>query len=163
MLAFLLASCSTLPRESAVPSFPVTAPASSGASIASGQPSGTAAMTDPALPLPTPAAVPSGTQAPPATPAVSPVGLGRSVSGIASWYRYHRGQAAAGPALRRFLGPGWRGEIVKVCRGTVCLRLMLTDWMRADRLIDLDPRDFAVFAPVSRGLVRVTVSRVKGE
>src|ERR1700686_3621122 len=64
------------------------------------------------------------------------------ISGVASWYAWHPGEAAAGPALRRFLGSSWRGTVVRVC-AKVCIRVRLTDFMRADRLIDLDSRSFA--------------------
>jgi hypothetical protein len=84
-----------------------------------------------------------------------------SRAGIASWYAYHEGQAAAGPALRAFLGPDWRGQRVTV-NG---LTIRLTDWCQCyegtarERIIDLDRRDFAKLAPISRGLIRVTVGR----
>lgn len=81
--------------------------------------------------------------------------------GIASWYRYVAGQAAAGPRLRELLGPGWRGSIVTV--GGLAIRL--TDWCQCyqgtatERLIDLDARDFARLAPLARGLVTVEIGR----
>ena len=84
------------------------------------------------------------------------------LSGTASWYRYHEGQAAAGPALRQMLGPDWRGMTVQVCAAT-CISVVLTDWCQCyrgtgrERLIDLDRRDFAALAAPSRGLVQVTV------
>ncbi len=77
--------------------------------------------------------------------------------GQASWYRYVPGGAAAGPRLRSALGPGWRGSTVTVC-AAVCLRVTLSDFMRADRLIDLDSRSFAALAPLSQGLTEVTVT-----
>lgn len=80
-----------------------------------------------------------------------------SVTGIASWYRYVPGQAAAGPRLRSALGPGWRGSTVTVC-ASVCLRVTLSDFMVADRLVDLDSRSFAALAPLSQGLVKVSVT-----
>ena len=90
-----------------------------------------------------------------------PASLG-GVRGVASWYRYIPGHAAAGPVLRRALGPAWRGKVVTVCRRTrtsaVCARVKLSDSMaRKDRLIDLDLGTFALFAPPSRGIVYVEV------
>jgi hypothetical protein len=84
-----------------------------------------------------------------------------TVTGIASWYAYIPGGAAAGPALRTALGPGWRGMSVAVCRtnggAMACVRVTLSDFMRADRLIDLDSASFAALMPLSRGLVTVEV------
>jgi hypothetical protein len=85
-----------------------------------------------------------------------------TVTGIASWYAYIPGGAAAGPALRTALGPGWRGMSVAVCRtnggAMACVRVTLSDFMRADRLIDLDSRSFAALAPLSQGIVKVSVT-----
>ncbi len=85
-----------------------------------------------------------------------------ALTGVASWYRYIPGGAAAGPALRLALGPGWRGHSVAVCRtdggAMACVRVTLSDFMRADRLIDLDSRSFAALMPLSRGLVTVEVT-----
>lgn len=91
----------------------------------------------------------------PAPEASMPAGL----VGIASWYRYVAGQAAAGPRLRAALGPGWRGMVVVVSG----LSVRLTDWCqcfegRADeRLLDLDSRTFSRLAQLTRGLVAVEV------
>jgi len=81
------------------------------------------------------------------------------LSGLASWYAWRPGQAAAGPALRAFLGPNWRGRIVTVC-AAVCIRVSLTDWCGCPggRVIDLDSRSFARLAPLSAGLVAVRVT-----
>jgi hypothetical protein len=85
----------------------------------------------------------------------------RSVSGQATWYRWRPREAAAGPALRRALG-NWRGRVVTVCRiertAAVCAKVTLTDFMRADRLVDLDLHTFTLFAPRERGVVKVTVT-----
>ena len=82
-----------------------------------------------------------------------------SVTGTATWYRYHPGQAAAGRALRQALGPHWRGKWVSVTANGHTIRVRLTDSMgRTSRLIDLDPHDFARLAPPSVGVLRVTVS-----
>ena len=83
-------------------------------------------------------------------------------SGQASWFRAPSGTAAAGPALRAMLGKGWRGQIVTVCAtGGNCLSVRLTDWCACPngRVIDLGADSFRRLAPLSRGLVRVTVSR----
>ena len=80
-----------------------------------------------------------------------------ALRGIATWYDYRRGHAAAGPELRRALGAGWRGTAVLVCADR-CVRVVLSDFMVADRLIDLDRRSFAVLADPSRGILAVTVT-----
>ena len=79
----------------------------------------------------------------------------RSASGHATWYRWHPGEAAAGPALRRALGR-WRGRVVHV-NG---IPVRLTDWCQCygSRLVDLDVRTFARIASPSRGVVKVTVT-----
>ena len=82
------------------------------------------------------------------------------VSGAATWFAAPHGTAAAGPALRRALGRNWRGTVVAVTANGHTVRVRLTDWMRADRLIDLNPTSFvAVCGPLSRGVCRVTVAR----
>lgn len=82
--------------------------------------------------------------------------------GISSWYRWHPGQAAAGPELRSALGPHWRGSRVLVCSAHTCISVRLTDWCQCygTRLIDLDKSDFARLAAPSRGLLQVTVDRL---
>lgn len=92
------------------------------------------------------------------------------VAGWSTWYAWRPGEAAAGPALRRALGPGWRGSIVTVCAHSqnlrvTCARVVLSDWClcgsRHGRptVIDLDARTFARLAPLSRGVIRVEVRR----
>lgn len=86
------------------------------------------------------------------------------ITGAASWYAYHVGQAAAGPALRRLLGPDWRGQTVTVTRGTAHVDVVLTDWCQCyedetqERIIDLDINDFASLGPTSHGVIDVTVT-----
>jgi rare lipoprotein A (peptidoglycan hydrolase) len=86
-----------------------------------------------------------------------------TTTGTASWYDWHPRQAAAGPRLRALLGRDWRGSVVRVCVGTRCLPVRLTDWCQCykgtirERVIDLDDRAFAALAPLSRGLVKVKV------
>jgi hypothetical protein len=80
--------------------------------------------------------------------------------GVATWYRYVPGHAAAGPALRSALGPRWRGKTVKVCdRAGRCVSAVLSDWCACGggRVIDLDHRLFTRLAPPSRGVIHVTV------
>ena len=79
-------------------------------------------------------------------------------SGTATWYRYVPGGAAAGPALRRALGSSWRGRLVTVRANGRSVRVKLSDYMPSGRLIDLDAASFAVLAPLSAGVLRVTVT-----
>jgi hypothetical protein len=54
---------------------------------------------------------------------------GTSLGGLASWYAYVPGGAAAGPRLRNALGPHWRGMTVRACAGSGrCVSLVLSDW-----------------------------------
>lgn len=87
----------------------------------------------------------------------SPVG---TLSGLATWYRWHPGEAAAGPRLRSWLGSGWRGQTVRVCSGA-CITVRLTDWCLCGhgRVIDLDSRSFARLGPLSAGVLRVVITR----
>ena len=82
-----------------------------------------------------------------------------AVHGTATWYRWHVGQAAAGPRLRAALGAHWRGRYVVVTRGSRHIRVRLTDWCRCSygRVIDLDHRSMDDLAPLSMGVVPVTV------
>lgn len=86
------------------------------------------------------------------------------VHGTASWYDDGPGlYAAAGPALR--VGD-WRNSRVEVCAET-CVVVRLVDWCACykgtarERVIDLSPDAFRRLAPLSRGLVRVTVRPVR--
>ena len=81
------------------------------------------------------------------------------MSGKATWYRWRYGQAAAGPALRKALGKGWRGERVKVCVAKSCVVVKLTDWCAcgSGRVVDLDRRMFALLGNPSRGVLLVHV------
>ena len=100
---------------------------------------------------PRPSAAPARTQSP----------VGRSAKGVATYYCCTHGYpsgayAAAGPELR--IGK-WRGRYVRVC-GSVCIRVRLVDWCGcpSNHIIDLYPEMFRKLAPLSRGIVRVTVS-----
>lgn len=90
-----------------------------------------------------------------------PVLVTGSMSGQASWFGTGPDglYAAAGPALRRMLGPKWRGRYVTVSAGGRSIRVRLTDWCGCygSRLLDLSDEAFAGLAALSRGLVRVTV------
>ncbi len=126
-----------------------------------------------AIPSPSPVATetPGRGLTPGRTPTPS-VQASLELAGVATWYRGVPGQAAAGPALRAALGPGWRGRDVLVCAtsageqasSTVCARVQLTDWCACmDRpggptLVDLDRRTFALLAAVGRGVVTVWVT-----
>lgn len=135
----------------------------------------------PAAPTPTKASVmpseapPPETSPPSATPApkTSPrpsyglsgdVGTASVSGGYATWYRsgnmFH---AAAGPFLRDWFGPDWRGRKVVVWYGNRWIRVILTDscWC-IDRhgrptFLDLDYRAFDWLSDPSRGVLRVTL------
>jgi hypothetical protein len=95
------------------------------------------------------------------TNAPANVSVTGSITGQATWYSWHRHEAAAGPALRAWLGKGWRGTRVVVC-AKACVVVRLTDWCacKGERIVDLDSRSFRALAPLSQGVVRVTVSRL---
>ena len=86
-----------------------------------------------------------------------------AVGGYATWYAYHEGQAAAGPALRHLLDGHWRDRTVVVSAGGHSVIVKLTDWCACGKrngrntVIDLDSRDFAKLAPLSQGIVIVSV------
>jgi hypothetical protein len=84
--------------------------------------------------------------------------LPASISGTATWYATGpgAGHAAAGPALRT---GDWRGRHVTVC-ATRCVPVVLDDFCQCygTRVIDLATSDFARLAPLSQGIVTVTVS-----
>ncbi len=103
------------------------------------------------------APAPSAAASPQPAPTVGAPVTGRIVRGVATWFRSPQGVSAAGPRLRSALGPRWRGTTVRVCAGEACVVTMLGDFMRADRLIDLDAPLFARLAPLSRGILTVTV------
>ena len=100
--------------------------------------------------------------APPA-PATMPHERPQAVRGVATYYDWRSGQAAAGPALRRLLGPHWRGRWVTVTAGRHRVRVRLTDWCACGprhgrpALIDLDRRSFARLALPSTGIIEVTI------
>jgi hypothetical protein len=127
----------------------------------------------------TPAPYPAGPVPGRITPSPSPIGMrpasvetpppatprGHVVSGVATYFASPSGVSAAGPALRAALGPGWRGTRVTVCAGVRCVVTVLGDWCACGprpggpTVIDLDDNVFAALAPLSRGVIRVTVAR----
>jgi Lytic transglycolase len=84
-------------------------------------------------------------------------------AGYATWYAASGMIAAAGPALRRELGKGWRGERVRVTAGGRSVVVRLTDWCACGprhgrpTLLDLSDDAFRRLAPLSRGVQRVVV------
>jgi hypothetical protein len=87
------------------------------------------------------------------------------VGGKATWYDDGPGlYGAAGPVLREALGgdPAFRGQTVRVCADD-CVLVRLTDWCACgDRggvptVIDLSPDAFARLAPLSAGVIDVTI------
>jgi hypothetical protein len=91
------------------------------------------------------------------------------VRGLATWYDAPSKQdAAAGPALRRFLGRDWRGSWVRVMRGSATVTVILTDWCACGSrhgqptLLDLDDQAYRELAPLSSGVVTVRVERIDG-
>jgi hypothetical protein len=87
------------------------------------------------------------------------------IGGEATWYDDGSGYyGAAGPVLREALGgdPAFRGQTVRVCADD-CVLVRLTDWCACgDRggvptLIDLSPDAFARLAPLSAGVIDVTI------
>lgn len=99
---------------------------------------------------------------------VQSAGPAQSVSGYATWYSVGSGiYAAAGPALRNALGPGWRGRYVLVCSGPRCVRVKLIDWCACGErhgqptVIDLSRDAFEVLARASRGVIAVAVRGIE--
>jgi len=85
------------------------------------------------------------------------------LGGWATWYDDGDGlYAAAGPVLRDVLGKGWRGQRVTVC-ADACVRVVLSDWCACGErhgdptLLDLSPAAFRRLAPLSAGIVRVSI------
>lgn len=84
----------------------------------------------------------------------------RRISGKASWHATGRSglYAAACRPLRQAMGPGWRGDRVLVAVGRRAVEVRLNDWCASrDKTIDLSDEAFRYLAPLSRGVVKVTV------
>ncbi len=108
----------------------------------------------------------------PAGPATMPRAAGPAlqlappiIGGHATWYRASGMIGAAGPALRDYIGPHWRGSLVSVCASAtgMCVVVRLTDWClcsRGRRLVDLSDDAFAQLAPLSAGVIGVSITRV---
>lgn len=116
--------------------------------------------------LPTPAQSARPKVRPEATHTRSWSGSGAiRVRGYATWYATGPSGlfAAAGPTLRRALGPGWRGSRVLVCRVRRCVEVKLVDWCACGKrngiptVLDLSDEAFAAIARLGAGVVRVTV------
>ena len=89
-----------------------------------------------------------------------------TLAGVASWYAYVPGGAAAGPALRAWLGPDWRGQRVTVTGPVGSLELLLSDWCQCStnpasvKIIDLAAVDFPrICGPLALGVCAVTITR----
>lgn len=123
-------------------------------------PSTTATL--PSTPTP-PKSGPSATPRP--TPTTRPAGgigdTAGALRGQATWYDDGPGlYAAAGPKLRALI-PGYLGRYVEVCARGVCLRLRLVTscWcVPNSRIVDLSPEAFSRLAPLSQGIVSVSVT-----
>lgn len=104
---------------------------------------------------PAPATAPrgQGVEQPEASPPTPPAA---TLTGTASWYGANGLIAAAGPALR--VGD-WRGSRVRVAFEGRSVTVTLSDFCQCygSRLIDLSDDAFARLAPLSRGLIRVTI------
>lgn len=71
--------------------------------------------------------------------------------------------AAAGPALRKMLGPKWRNDIVLVMKGNNKVYVKLVDWCECkkgtadERIIDLYADAFDNLADLGRGKITVRI------
>lgn len=82
------------------------------------------------------------------------------VHGKASWYGTGRNglYAAACRPLRRALGPHWRGQRVLVSNGKAAVEVRLNDFCASrTKTIDLSDEAFSALAPLSRGILQVTI------
>jgi hypothetical protein len=84
------------------------------------------------------------------------------LGGYATWYATPGYTAAAGPVLRDVLGD-WRGQWITVESGDRSVTLQLTDWCACGErhglptLLDLSDAAFSELAPLSAGVVRVSI------
>lgn len=88
----------------------------------------------------------------------------QALKGVSTWYDApSKRDAAAGPVLRKALGSDWRGRYVTVSANGHSVLTRLTDWCQCrDRngkptLLDLDDVAFSRLAPLSVGVLDVTV------
>jgi len=99
------------------------------------------------------------------SPAVVRAAGAFQVRGYATWHATGRNglYAAAGPALRRMLGPGWRNELVLVVKGRKAVQVRLSDWCACGRrhgeptLLDLSDEVYDYLGRLSSGIMHVTV------
>lgn len=97
-------------------------------------------------------------------PALTAEGAVGSVllGGYATWYATPGLTAAAGPELRGALGD-WRGQWVTVESGRSSVTVQITDWCACGErhgiptLLDLSDAAFQELAPLSTGVVRVSI------
>lgn len=85
------------------------------------------------------------------------------IGGHATWYAADGQIAAAGPLLREYIGRNWRGALVQVNSGGRSVVVRLSDWCacrHGRRLIDLSDDAFSQLAPLSRGVIDVSITRV---
>jgi hypothetical protein len=84
------------------------------------------------------------------------------LGGYATWYATPGLTAAAGPELRGALGD-WRGQWVTVESGRQSVTVQITDWCACGErhgiptLLDLSDAAFQELAPLSTGVVRVSI------
>lgn len=94
--------------------------------------------------------------------AASVNGVAGDQRGVASWYPAD-GLVAAVPSWRWGDTP-WRARVCRLDDRERCVTVVVSDCLcgRSDRLIDLSDDAFRRLAPLSAGLVRVSLSRVAG-
>jgi rare lipoprotein A (peptidoglycan hydrolase) len=143
------------PRSAPEPVVPASIQESTGAR----RPAAARYATEEARPSapPMPVAAVSGQQPPSARARAA------SMAGIASWYR-----DPTPPRTTLYAAvPGWhfgdRPYVVRVSAGRRSVLVLVQDCLcgRIDRLIDLSATAFARLAPLSRGVLRVTVQRLR--
>lgn len=128
---------------------------------------------------PTPAPTPKPTPKPTQKPVQKqPILTGKSLVGIATWYcdppisgcmKIHPTggyYAAAGPSLRKALGPNWRGTVLTVCGSSkhhiainCVFGVVLADWCACgdNHPIDLYSDVFKKIGPLYLGRVKVII------
>jgi len=87
------------------------------------------------------------------------------IGGRATWYRADGMIGAAGPMLRAYIGRHWRGSLIEVRSIVTGQRIVvrLTDWClcaHGRRLVDLSDDAFMQLAPLSKGVIGVSILRV---
>ena len=111
---------------------------------------------EPSTATPTPTAKPK-----PSEPKKKPPRFEDNLTGTARWYATGRSglYAAAGPKLRQAIGGDWRGRNVLVCYQYRCTEVILNDVCpcKSGSIIDLSDEAFRYLAPLSRGVIKVTV------